>query len=135
VIYLDTSAYLAILFKEHNSAELTRFIRNKQLCSSSFMFLEAERNIVHYARQKMITKETFDEALDRLETDQAGFVLKDFSLDLALTRSYPTVTTPKSADLIHIRTAIWFMQHKSLYKFLTLDKNQKTAAKEMGLLV
>jgi hypothetical protein len=36
-------------------------------------------------------------------------VLKDLSLDLCLDPSLQAISTPRSLDLVHLRTALWFI--------------------------
>jgi hypothetical protein len=131
--YIDTSAYLAVLFKENHYQEVLSKTKGLKLCTSSLMFLEAERSIVNFARQKSISQEVFEEAISRIKKDVEGFYIKELSLDMTMTMEYPAVTTPRSADLAHIRTALWFQKNMDLKIFITLDKNQQSASKEMGL--
>lgn len=134
-IYLDTSAYLCILLGEEQSQTLSKKIQRKELCSSSFLFLEAERNLIRLSREKVISISDSSLALQRLKSDQALFVVRDFTLELALTSEYPPLRTPRSSDLLHLRTAKWFHQNGGLEHFVTLDQNQKMAALELNLPV
>ncbi len=43
--------------------------------------------------------------------------------------------TPRSLDLAHLRTALWFHRDTRLTRFATLDTAQEQAAKELGLPV
>jgi hypothetical protein len=45
------------------------------------------------------------------------------------------VSTPRSLDLAHLRTALWFHTAEPLDRFVTLDVSQEDAAKELGLPV
>jgi hypothetical protein len=45
----------------------------------------------------------------------------------------PVVTTPRSLDLAHLRTALWFHRREPLTRFVTLDETQADAARELGL--
>jgi hypothetical protein len=47
----------------------------------------------------------------------------------------PVVSTPRSLDLAHLRTALWFHQKEKLTRFVTLDESQGMAARELGLPV
>lgn len=45
----------------------------------------------------------------------------------------PAVATPRSLDLTHIRTALWFHAQQPIDRFLTIDQAQAAAARELGL--
>lgn len=45
----------------------------------------------------------------------------------------PAVTTPRSLELAHLRTALWFHRREPLDCFVTRDEAQHQAAKELGL--
>ena len=45
------------------------------------------------------------------------------------------VSTPRSLDLAHLRTAMWFHAREPLRRFVTLDEAQADAARELGLPV
>jgi len=47
----------------------------------------------------------------------------------------PAVATPRSLDLAHLRTALWFHAAERIDRFLTMDAAQEAAAKELGLPV
>jgi hypothetical protein len=71
--------------------------------------------------------------MDRVEHDTALFELRDLTLDLCASNLLPAVATPRSLDLAHLRTALWFHAAQPLDRFLTLDASQAAAAKELGL--
>ena len=135
MIYLDTSAYLTVLFEETGSKQIEKILHNKKLFSSSFMFLEAERNIIHYGRQKRISTNLFEEAIERIRSDVEGFQVKELSHDQLFTRIFPAIRTPKSADLVHLRTAVWFLNNGGLELFVTADDHQRQSARELGIPV
>ena len=99
------------------------------------MFLEAERNIIYYGRQKKISTELFEQAIQRIQVDVHGFYFKDLTFDLLFTQIFPAIRTPKSADLVHLRTALWFMNNGGLGLFITADKHQRDAARELRIPV
>lgn len=132
-VYIDTSAYLAILLGEKNAALIEKKLKTCYLCSSTFLFLEAERNLVRMVRNKDLSEKNYDAALVQLRNDVELFTLKDFNLELCLTRNFPPVRTPRSSDLVHLRTASWFLDHGGLYWFCTLDDQQRKAAEDFGL--
>jgi hypothetical protein len=43
-----------------------------------------------------------------VEQDTSLFVLRDLTLDLCQSGLLPAVTTPRSLDLAHLRSALWF---------------------------
>jgi hypothetical protein len=43
------------------------------------------------------------------------------------------VSTPRTLDLAHLRTALWFHAQEPLTRFVSLDAAQREAAKELGL--
>jgi hypothetical protein len=47
----------------------------------------------------------------------------------------PIVSTPRSLDLVHLRTAAWFHERQGLTRFVGLDSAQNQAARELGLPV
>ena len=47
----------------------------------------------------------------------------------------PVVSTPRSIDLAHLRTALWFHGRERITRFVTLDDTQAQAAQELGLPV
>ena len=105
------------------------------MCSSSLLLIEAERNLIRLVREKVINEFIYDAAHAQLNTDRESFEFRDLTIDLCLTREFPPVKTPKSNDLIHLRSAKWFMENGGIKKFVSLDKNQIKAADEFGLPV
>ena len=47
----------------------------------------------------------------------------------------PIVSTPRSLDLAHLRTALWFHEREPLARFVSLDATQIQAARELRLPV
>lgn len=134
-VYLDTSAYLAVLLGEKESAALFKEIKNATLCASTLLLLEAERNLVRLVRQDLISSKAYEDSFNQLRQDKEAFLLRDVTPDLCLNREFPPVRTPRSSDLIHLRTAKWFLENGGLAKFLSLDEAQRKAADEFGLPV
>jgi hypothetical protein len=56
-------------------------------------------------------------------------------LDLCQSNTLPAVATPRSLDLVHLRTALWFHGAEKIDRFVTMDPSQEQAAKELGLPV
>lgn len=57
------------------------------------------------------------------------------TLDLCQSNLLPAVTTPRSLDLAHLRSALWFHAGEGIDRFVTMDSSQEQAAKEFGLPV
>ena len=74
-------------------------------------------------------------AMDRFDLDLNSFDLHDLTLELARDRAMPVVTTPRSLDLIHVRTALRFHRERPLTRFVSLDDALNRAARELGLPV
>lgn len=134
-LYLDSSAYLAILLGEVESAKILKIISKKIVCSSMLLVIETERNLVRLSRESILDADDFQTALKKLKGDVRKFVLKDVSMDLCLTGVFPPVQIPRSNDLMHLRTALWFMDHHALESFISLDTKQIKAAASMGIPV
>ena len=133
LLYVDTSAYLSLLLGEKMSSQIEKICSGKLLCSSTFLALEAERNLVRLAREKVISEKNFIKLCSRVKEDVEVFILKELDFDLCLNGVFPAIKTPRSSDLVHLRTALWFAKHHKLQGFLTLDQHQKEAASELKL--
>ena len=134
-MYVDTSAYLCLLLGEAGWEPLAREFAGAQLLSSVLLVLETERTLVHLSRAGRLSPEDLQSALDRIERDLDHFSLRDLTLDLCRSRVLPIVSTPRSLDLAHLRTALWFHQEQALTRFATLDAVQSRGARELGLPV
>ena len=55
------------------------------------------------------------------------------SLDLCRGRVMPVVSTPRTLDLAHLVTAVWFHEQEALDRFVSLDAKQNQAARELRL--
>ncbi len=133
--YLDSSAYLCMLLGEEGSERLSREVASAELLSSVLLVLETRRNLVRLAREGRLQPEQFKACIDRLEQDMNLFLLRDLTLDLCQSNIFPAVAIPRSLDLAHLRTALWFHTDTKIDRFVTLDAAQENAAKEMGLPV
>jgi hypothetical protein len=134
-LYLDTSAYLCILLGERGHDELLKEIRHAELLSSVVLVLEAERNLIRLSREGRLTKADFQNCVSALHNDMQQFLLRDLTLDLCNSLAMPVVSTPRSLDLAHLRTAMWFHRQQKLARFVTLDISQAMSASELGLPV
>jgi hypothetical protein len=131
--YIDTSAYLCILLGEAGHESLRRELAGADLLSSVLLVLEAGRNLVRLSRERLLTPAEFHKCASRLENDTLQFMLRDLTLDLCQRGTMPAVSTPRSLDLAHLRTALWFHQQERLTRFVSLDEWQTIAARELGL--
>jgi len=133
--YVDTSAYLCLLLGEAGWQRLAGELDAGHLLSSTLLALEAERTLVYLSRAGQLTPADLQNAIDRLTRDLDHFALRDPTLDICRWRVMPIVSTPRSLDLAHLRTALWFHQRQPLTRFVSLDVPQNLAARELGLPV
>jgi len=134
-LYLDTSAYLCILLGEDGSRRLSDETAGAELLSSVLLVLEARRNLIRLAREGLLKLDQYKLCMNRMEEDTALFLLRDFTLDLCASTPLPAIATPRSLDLAHLRTALWFHAAEPIERFVTVDGSQEQAAKELGLPV
>jgi hypothetical protein len=134
-VYVDTSVYLCVLLRQQGHAEWSRALAGAELLSSVLLILEAERNLIRQARDGALPQARLQDALDRVCTDVALFQLRDLTLDLCAAGAMLVVSTPRSLDLVHLRTALWFHAREPLTRFATQDAEQLAAARELGLPV
>ena len=134
-LYLDTSAYLCVLLGQEGADRLSAETSGAELLSSVLMVLEARRNLVRLAREGTIDATGYEVCAARVDTDVDLFALRDLTIELCASKAMPAVTTPRSLDLAHLRTALWFHTIEPIDRFLTLDAAQAQAARELGLPV
>lgn len=134
-MYLDTSAYLCILLAEEGWEGLSKETDGAELLSSVILVLEARRNLIRLAREGALKPEQYKTCIRRVEQDTSLFVLRDLTLDLCQSNPVPAVTTPRSLDLAHLRSALWFHAAEPINRFVTMDGSQEQAAGELGLPV
>lgn len=134
-LYLDTSAYLCILLAQEGSDKLSKETVGALLLSSVLLVLETKRNLVRLAREGRLQPDQYKNAMERVEQDLKLFSFRDLTLDLCQSSALPAVATPRSLDLAHLRTALWFHNLEKIDRFITTDATQEQAAKEMGLPV
>ena len=132
-LYLDTSAYLCMLLAEEGWEGLSKETDGAELLSSVLLILEARRNLIRLAREGALKPDLYKTCIERLDHDTSLFVLRDLTLDLCQSSLVPAVTTPRSLDLAHLRSALWFHAGERIDRFVTLDDSQEEAAKELGL--
>ena len=134
-LYLDTSAYLCVLLGEDGSDAIAAETDGAELLSSVLLVLEARRNLARLAREGTLTGDQYRTCLDRVDHDSGLLVLRDLTLDLCQASPMPAVATPRSLDLAHLRTALWFHAEEPVDRFVTIDGGQRAAASELGLPV
>ena len=83
----------------------------------------------------MVAEAESGDTIERVEQDTSLFVLRDLTLDLCQSNLVPAVTTPRSLDLAHLRSALWFHAGERIDRFVTMDGSQEQAARELGLPV
>ena len=132
-MYVDTSAYLCVLLAEDGWERLSDETAGAELLSSVLLVLEAKRNLIRLAREGTLKPEHYKACMDRVEADMRLFVLRDLTLELCESNTLPAIATPRSLDLAHLRTALWFHADERIERFVTLDGSQQQAAKELGL--
>ena len=133
--YLDTSAYLAIVLAERPAATLLAALGPGAWVSSSLLLIESRRTIINLGRTGEMAERAVETALDRVDQDERRFALRDFTPDLASRQPVPAVRTPRSLDLAHLRTALWFHAASPLKGFVSLDEAQRRSARELALPV
>jgi hypothetical protein len=133
-VYLDSSAYVGILLQEKHAAKAAVDAAGAELLSSVLLALETRRTLIRLAREGTLSTDAYEACLAQLAADLLGFELRDFTLDLC-TGPLPAVATPRSMDLAHLRTALWFHQQQPLDRFVSLDAAQLQAGRELGLPV
>lgn len=134
-VYVDTSCYLAVLLGESQSKRIQTFLRGKIICSSVMLLIEAERNLVRLTREKLLRAPDYEIASGQLKRDRELFILRDVTTDICLSGVFPAIKTPRSIDLIHLRTVDWFLKNGGISAFLSLDQHQLEAAAELGFPV
>lgn len=134
-LYLDTSAYLCVLLAEEGAQRLSQETSGAELLSSVLLVLEARRNVIRLAREGTLTSDQYAACMDRLDEDEGRFVLRDLTLDLCRSNLVPPIATPRSLDLAHLRTALWFHAAQPIDRFITTDTAQEQAARDLGLPV
>jgi hypothetical protein len=132
-LYIDTSAYLCVLLGEDGATAIAHETRGAALLSSVLLVLETRRNLIRLAREGTLKPAEYKACLSRLEEDQKRFLLRDLTLDLCQSNVLPAVSTPRSLDLAHLRTALWFHSEEPIARFVTMDVSQAEGAKELGL--
>jgi len=134
-LYLDTSAYLCLLLAQEGADRISRETAGAELLSSVLLVLETRRNLVRLAREAVLEPDQYRLCMEQMDQDIRLFTLREFTLDLCQAVPLPAIATPRSLDLAHLRTAVWFHAQEKIDRFVTMDRSQQDAAKELGLPV
>jgi hypothetical protein len=110
-------------------------IRQPSSGDAAAAWIQLHRNLVRLAREGKLNATQLQQALDRAEADVEQFELREVNLTFARDRTMPVLSTPRSLDLVHLRTALRFHSEQPLTRFLSLDATLNRAAREMGLPV
>ena len=132
-VYIDTSAYLSLLLDEPEAARIADATDGAACLSSVLLVLETRRNLIRFARQGTLDASKYEACLARVTADLEVFELRDLTLELCTSLAMPAVATPRSLDLAHLQTALWFHAAEPLDAFLTGDMVLAQAARELGL--
>src|SRR5262245_755662 len=122
-----------MLLREQGGEALSRQTAGAELLSSVLPILEAKRNLVRLTREGALQADQYKECLMRVESDLDFFLLADVTLAICQSNTIPAISTPRSLDLVHLRTALWFHSIERIDRFITNDESQRHAAKELGL--
>lgn len=132
-VYLDTSAYLASLLNEERAAFVRQTVEKTEVVASVLLLAETWRTLVRLSREGHLTVQSYIALSRQLELDRETFALYPVTHDLCVSTRMPTVATPRTLDLIHLRTALLFHEQSRLTAFLSLNAHQNQAAVELGL--
>jgi hypothetical protein len=124
-----------MLLREQGADGLIRETTDAELLSSVLLILEVKRNLVRLTREGVLHLDQYNDCLARLESDMDYFLLSDVTLDICRSNVMPAVSTPRSLDLVHLRTALSFNTVEPIDRFVTNDESQRHAAGELGLPV
>ena len=126
---------MCILLADEGWERLSAETDGAELVSSVLLILEAKRNLIRLTREGTLKPDRYKACMERVSADRSVIVLRDLSLDLCESSVLPPVATPRSLDLAHLRTALWFHAANPLTRFVTTDTAQQQAATEVGLPV
>ena len=111
-----------MLLREDDSDVLVRETTGAELLSSVLLILEAKRNLVRLTREGALKPEQYKECLGRVDADAEFFLLCDLTMDICGSNVMPAVSTPRSLDLVHLRTALSFNSVEPIDRFITSDE-------------
>lgn len=131
--YLDTSVFVEVLVGSPASESILVQFEGSELVSSVLLVAEARRTLTRLSREGRIDPARYLLAQERVDQSIEDFELRDVTLDFCDQWPMPAVATPRTADLIHLRTALWFHARAPLTCFISFDVAQIAAARELGL--
>lgn len=134
-IYIDSSAYLAVLLGEKSGELIEKQIRNVQILSSIILLLEVRRNLVRLTRNGFLNSTAYQDCMQRFDTDAERMSLLYINEENCGVLPMPPVAVPRSLDLLHLRSALQIHLSEPLNQFISLDIQQLAAARELGLPV
>lgn len=134
-VYVDTSAYVEVLLAQRGWEAIRMQLDRSEALSSVLLVLETRRNLTRLAREGVLSSDGYRTCIDQLNRDMEHFELRDLTFELCDAVVMPAVATPRSLDLAHLQTALWFHAEARLAKFLTTDVALANAARELGLPV
>jgi hypothetical protein len=134
-VYLDSSAYLAALLNEARAPFVRKAVEKAEVMSSVLLVAETKRSLVRLSREGRLPMSSYVTLMRECELHFATFALAPVVLESCSSGLMPTVTTPRTLDLLHLRAALAFHERKALTGFLTLDQGQANSAAELGLPV
>ena len=134
-LYVDSSAYLALVLRNPGFEKISDELDGQSLLSSVLLIAEVERCFMYLSRQGKLTSNEMLDMRARFAEDLEYFALRPVTLELASESVMPSVTTPRTLDLLHLRTALSFHRADPIRRFVSRDKQQITGARGLGLPV
>lgn len=132
-VYLDTSAYLTLLLNQPKASSIQEILRDTVIYTSVLLFIEAHRNLLRFHREGLVSDEYCQKAILTMQEDMTLFKIRDVTMDLCYSNQFPIINLPRTLDLIHLRSALWFRQTVDNIRFLSLDRQQLDAARQLQL--
>ena len=132
-VYLDTSAYLASLLNERRAGAVREATANAAIYSTVLLVAETRRTLVRLARERRLSLVTFGILTRQVDVHVTTFALAPVTAELGAHPVMPQTATPRTLDLLHLRTALHFHEQRALTAFLSLDLAQNDSTQELGL--
>jgi predicted nucleic acid-binding protein len=121
--YLDTSAFLALVFRQSGYKQIEKILENvEQVLTTDLLMSEAT---------SVFVRERGD--FEVLKTSLGGLLFITAELSVPLLESVLRAGWLRGADLYHLAAAFWLTDSKpkNIY-FLTLDEQQNRVAGKLG---
>ncbi len=113
---------------------MNKAIGKHLLVSSTLLVIEVYRCFIRLTRDHQISNNEFALLIGQLKSDIEDINFQPLDLTLSMDPAFPVVSLPKAADLVHLKTALYFQHKFSDVLFLSCDVQQCKAAEEMGLV-